>query len=150
MATITVNNFLDQGTARTAGETWTMNGAVLTIRTDTRVHANAPAAMTGSLGSMAISATLGGGIFIDGTKVRWLPFDSGTGNVPVIGTDITQGGVVSSYLLGVYADLVSAPVTPGSSMPTSGFLKFREVDGAFAVGVLSGISASATGPDKVG
>lgn len=150
MATISIDTFLDSGTARTAGEAQTMNGAVLTIRTDTRVHADAPAAMTGSIGSMAISATSGGGIFIDGTKVRWLPFDSGTGNVPVIGTDITQGGVVSSYLLGVYADLVSAPVTPGSAMPTSGFLKFREVDGAFAAGVLSGIGASAIGQDKVG
>ncbi len=46
MATITVNNFLDQGTARTAGEAWTINsGAVLTTRTDTRWHSNSPVSM---------------------------------------------------------------------------------------------------------
>lgn len=37
MATITTDTFLDGGTARTTGEAWTMNGGVLTIRTDTRV-----------------------------------------------------------------------------------------------------------------
>ena len=46
MATITADTFLDGGTSRTAGEAWTINGgAKLTIRTDTRVHANAPASM---------------------------------------------------------------------------------------------------------
>ena len=35
MATITADTFLDVGTARTAGEAWTMNGGVLTVRTDT-------------------------------------------------------------------------------------------------------------------
>ena len=43
MAIIAVNTVLDEGTARTAGETWTINsGAVLTIKTDARVHAKAP------------------------------------------------------------------------------------------------------------
>jgi len=65
MATITANTFLDDGTARTAGETWTMNGGILTIRTDTRVHSNSPASMTGSIGATTTSATLGGGVLID-------------------------------------------------------------------------------------
>ncbi len=72
MATITSDTYLDSGTARTAGETWTMNGGILTVRTDTRWHADAPATMTGSLGSATISATLGGGYYIDATNVRWL------------------------------------------------------------------------------
>ena len=57
MATIAVNTVLDEGTARTAGETWTINsGAVLTIKTDTRVHAKAPTTTgTGSIGSITIN-----------------------------------------------------------------------------------------------
>ncbi len=150
MATITTDTFLDGGVARTAGETWTMNGARLTIRTDTRWHANAPASMTGSLGNMTISTTLGGGITIDGRNVRWLPYNTGAGNVPAIGTTITQGGI-SGYLLGVWASLTAAPTAVGAAMPASGFIKFREVTGGtFAAGALTGIGASATGPDVIG
>lgn len=150
MATITTNTFLDSGTARTAGEVWTMNGGVLTVRTDTRWHSNSPASMTGSLGSSTISATLGGGLLLDGRNVRCLAFNSGGGIVPAIGTTITQGGV-SGYLLGVYADWQSAPTTVGAAMPTTGFIKFREVTGgSFSAGALTGITANAIEQDKVG
>lgn len=150
MATITTTTYLDGGTARTAGEAWTINGGTLIIRTDTRWHANAPAGMTGSLGSVTISTPLGGGYEIDATNVRWMPFDSGSGVVPPIGTTITQGGV-SGYFLGVWTSLAAAPTAVAAAMPTSGFIKFRETTGGvFSVGGLSGISANATGPDVVG
>jgi hypothetical protein len=148
MATITVDTFLDGGVARTANETWTMNGGVLTIRTDTRWHENAPASMTGSIGTNTISATLGGGVLLDATNVREIEFDTGSGTVPAIGTSVTQGGV-SGYLLGVYANLTSAPTAVGAAMPSTGYIKFREVTGgSFAAGALSGISANALGADK--
>lgn len=148
MATITSSTFLDGGVARTAGEAWTINsGAVLTIRTDTRWHANAPAAMNGTLGSLTINE---GEWFIDATSTRWLAYSSGTGNAPAIGTTISQGGV-SGYLLGVWASLTSAPTAVGVAIPATGFLKLREVSGgAFAAGVLSGISASASSADVSG
>lgn len=150
MATISTDTYLDGGVARTAGEAWTINGATLTIRTDTRWHANAPASMTGSLGSITMSSALGGAMTIDGTKVRWMAFDTGSGTVPAIGTTITQGGV-SGYLLGVWADYQSAPTAVGSAMPASGFLKFREVTGGtFSAGALSGISANASSADVTG
>lgn len=150
MATITTNTYLDGGTARTAGEAWTCNGGVLTVRTDSRWHANAPASMTGSLGSQTVSATLGGGILYDGRNVRWMPYDTGTGNVPSIGTTVTQGAA-SGYLLGVWASYTSAPTAVGAAMPASGFIKFREVTGGpFSTGALTGIGASATGPDVTG
>ncbi|MDZ7906175.1 MAG: hypothetical protein U5N55_10680 [Cypionkella sp.] len=150
MATITTNTFLDGGVARTAGEAWICNGGRLTIRTDSRWHANAPASMTGSLGSVAISATLGGGYTIDGRNVRWMAYSGGSGSVPAIGTTITQGGV-SGYLLGVWASLTSAPTAVGAAVPGSGFLKFREVTGGpYAAGALTGIGATASGPDVVG
>lgn len=150
MATITTDTYLDDGTARTAGEAWTLNGAKLTIRTDTRWHADAPASMTGSLGNVTISSSYGGAYILDGTHVRWLAYDTGSSTVPAIGTTISQGGV-SGYLLGVWASLTSAPTAVGASMPESGYIKFREVTGgAFTSGALSGISASATGADVVG
>lgn len=127
-----------------------MNGGVLTIRTDTRWHANAPAGMLGSIGATTISATLGGGVLIDARNVRWMAYDSGAGVVPAIGTTITQGGV-SGYLLGVWSSLSSAPTAVGAAMPATGFLKFREVTGgSFAVGALTGITANATEADRVG
>lgn len=150
MATITTDTFLDGGTARTAGEAWTCNGGKLTVRTDTRWHANAPASMTGSLGSITVSSSLGGGVEFNATSVRWLPYNTGSGNVPAIGTSVSQGAV-SGYLLGVWANLTSAPTAVGAAMPASGFIKFREVSGGtFAAGALTGIGASATGPDVTG
>lgn len=143
MATITTDTFLDDGTARTAGEAWTLNGAKLTVRTDTRWHVGAPAGMLGALTNVICDGSLGGGLFINGTAVRWMAYDTGTGNVPAIGTSITQGGV-SGYLLGVWASLTSAPSAVGAAMPATGFLKFREVTGGqFAIGALTGIGANA-------
>lgn len=151
MATLTTDQFLDGGIARTAGEVMTYNGGRLTVRTDTRWHANAPAAMTGTLGGASvISTSLGGGLIIDGRNVRWLAFSAGAGVVPAIGTTITQGGV-SGYLLGVWSSLTAAPTAVGAAMPATGFLKFREVTaGPFAAGALTGITANADGADVVG
>ena len=149
MATIAVNTILDEGTARTAGETWTINsGAVLTIKTDTRVHAKAPTTTgTGSIGSITINE---GEVFIDARDVRWLAYTGGSGNVPAIGTTITQGSV-SGYMLGVWAGLTSLATAAGSAMPTTGFIKFRQVTGGnFVAGALSGISATASGVDVTG
>jgi len=147
MATITTDSYLDSLT-RTAGESFTINsGAKLTIRTDTRVSYGAPASMTGSLGTLTLND---GEVLIDARNVRWLAFDSGTGNVPAIGSTISQGGV-SGYLLGVWESVISAPTAVGAAMPISGFLKFREVTGgSFAIGALTGIGASATKSDGVG
>lgn len=148
MATISTPTYLDGGTARTAGEAWTLNtGSSLTIRTDTRVHANAPASNTGSLGSVTINE---GELIWDSTAIRWMPYDSGTGNVPAIGTSVTQGAV-SGYLLGVWSAINVAQTAVGEAMPATGFIKFREVTGgAFAAGALTGIGAAATGPDVQG
>lgn len=148
MATITTATYLDNGTARTAGEAWIINsGGSLTVRTDHRVHANAPASFLGSLGSVTINE---GDLIWDSSAVRVVAYDSGSGNVPAIGTTVTQGGV-SGYLLGVYASWAVQVTAVGSAMPASGYLKFREVTGgAFAVGALTGIGASATEASRQG
>lgn len=152
MATITVNQFNDDGTtARTAGEVMTINGGLFTQRTDTRRHATSPASFTGTFGgNCVVSATLGGGILFDGRNVRWLAYNSGSGNMPAIGTSVTQGGV-SGYLLSVHSSLTATPTAVGAAIPASGFMKFREVTGGnYSAGALSGITASATGADVTG
>lgn len=146
MATITTTPYYLDSAARTAGEAMTINGGQLYIRTDSRHHINAPASLTGSIGSETISATLGGGVYIDGTKVRWLEISGGSGTC-AIGTTITQGGV-SGYFLGYWASITSAPST---TIGATGFIKFREVTGgSFTDGALTGITATAVGADKVG
>jgi hypothetical protein len=150
MATITSDTWLDGGVARTAGEAWTCNGGKLTVRTDSRWHANAPASMTGSLGNITVSATLGGGVEFNATSVRWLPYSTGTGNVPAIGTTISRSGV-TGYFLGVWSGLNVAPTAVGSAMPVTGFIKLREVTGGpFSIGALTGIGANSTAADRTG
>lgn len=152
MATFNIltDTYFDDTVGRTGADVFNVNNTTkpkVTVRTDTRFCAGAPAGGVGSLGNVTLTE---GSMVIDGTKVRELPFDTGTGTVPAIGTSITQAGVTSSYLLGVYANRTSAPVSAGGAMPTSGFIKFREVDGDFVAGALTGIGANATGVDVVG
>lgn len=151
MANITTDSYLDTAAGtRTAGESWILNGATLTIRTDTRWYQGAPTGMTGSLGAIQTSGNIGGGVVIDATKVRWMPFNSGSGTVPAINSTITQGDV-SGTLLGVWPGPSVAPLAVGSAMPATGYLKFLEVTGGqFSEGALTGISAVAAGPDVVG
>jgi hypothetical protein len=157
MATITADEYLDSGTARTAGEDWTCNGGRLTVRTDTRWHADAPASMTGTLGSVSISATLGGGYTIDGRNVRWMAYDAGAGNVPAIGSTITGGtSGATGYILGIWASITAAPTAVGAAAGATGFIKFREVTGAFEDNEAltssdgSGFTGNANGVDVVG
>ena len=147
MATITTDTYLDGGTARTAGEAFAIgSGAKFTIRTDSRIHANAPASSTGSLGNPTFT-DIGGEIYIDSSAVREIAYTGGTGNAPAIGTSITQGGV-SGYYLGCWASIGAIPVASGAAIPASGIIKFREVaGGSFAAGALTGISATCAGAD---
>lgn len=154
MATFTVNssvNFDDASFSTRAGnDTYNINGVTLTIDTDTRYCANSSAA-TGNLGTVTLSATSGGKVLIDGSKVRLIPYNTGSGNVPAIGTTITNSsGGYTAYLLGVYSALNVAPTAAGAAMPASGYIKVKNTTGAFTSGALSGIGATSTGADVVG
>ncbi len=150
MATISANTTLDAA-ARTAGETFTIqNGAVFTIDTHTRFHANAPASATGSLGSFTMTAATGGECFIDGSKVKMVAYNSGSGNVPAYNTSITQGGVTGA-LLCVMSALNAAPTAVGAAMPATGYIMFKTVTGgSFAAGALTGIGATVVGSEQNG
>lgn len=150
MATISTSQTLDSA-ARTAGEAMTINsGAILTINTHTRFHANAPASATGSLGSFTMTAASGGQAFIDGQSVRMVAYSGGTGNVPAYNTSVTQGGVTGVFLCAM-STLATAPTAVGAAMPATGYIMFKSVSGgSFAAGALTGIGATVVGTEKAG
>jgi hypothetical protein len=151
MATYTITTPVNYDTltgAATSNDTININGGKLTIDTDTRWCNNHWT--YGCLGAVTISATLGGELVIDGTNVRIIPFDSGSGNVPAVGTSIVQGSV-SAQLLGVWSALNAAPTAAGSAMPASGYIKVKNKSGGnFSAGALTNIGATATAADSVG
>ena len=123
-------------------------GSTLLIDTDSYLCANHSAAF-GSLDTVTYSG-IGGTVKIDGTNVWVIPYNTGSGNVPAIGTTISQGGV-SGYFLGAWASWLVEPTASGSAMPASGFIKIRALTGgAFAAGAITGIGATATGPSVRG
>lgn len=140
---------LSGGSTNATLDTYTIsNASVLSITTDTYQCLNHSVAF-GSLDTVAFTG-IGGTLRIDPTAVRVVPFDTGTGTVPAIGTTISQGGV-SGALLGVWANWQSEPLAAAAAMPASGYIKLKSVSGgAFAAGALTGISANATGPDVQG
>jgi hypothetical protein len=82
------------------------NGTTLLIDTDTYQCANHSTAF-GSVDTVTFSGT-GGKLKVDGKNVRVIPYNTGTGNVPAIGTTISQGGV-SATLLGVWSGWQAEP-----------------------------------------
>lgn len=124
------------------------NGTTLLIDTDTYQCANHSTAF-GSVDTVTFSGT-GGKLKVDGTNVRVIPYNTGTGKVPAIGTTISQGGV-SATLLGVWSGWQAEPTAAAAAMPASGYIKVKnKTGGDFAAGALTGIGASATGADVVG
>ena len=146
--TVSVSKNLDEIT-RAAGDTYSItSGAVLTIDGDTRYDKAGGALL--SLNNITIGTT-GGAVLIDGRYTRLIPFNSGSGNVPASGTTISQGSVTGK-LVGVWAALNTAPTAAGSAMPTTGFVKVKQVSQipGYAAGALTGIGATATGQDVAG
>lgn len=150
--TITTDaNWTDSAFSTRAGaDSYSINGGTLTIDNDTR-YGPYCTATTGCLGSVGISTGLGGKLIIDGTKVRLISYNTGTGNVPAIGTTITNSsGGITGYLLGVWSSLASAPKAAGTAMPASGYIKIKNATGSFTSGALTGIGATSTKADVAG
>ncbi len=150
MATFTVTTAqnIDALTSKAGGDTYNINGGTLTIDQDSRVGLNQTT--SASLGPVTISASLGGTVNIDGTLVRIIPYNSGSGNVPAWNTTISQGGA-SGLLIGVYSSLTAASTATGAAMPASGYIKIKQWNSTpYTSGALTGIGASATGADVVG
>lgn len=139
---------IDSLATKTGGDTYNINGGTLTIDQDTRFGLNQSS--VAAMGTITLSATLGGELIIDGRYVRLIPYNSGTGNVPASNTAITQGSA-SGLLICVMSSLTAAPTAAGAAMPASGFIKVKAWNSvAYAAGALTGIGANATGADTVG
>jgi hypothetical protein len=151
MATFTItalNTNIDSLASKTGGDIYNVNGGQLVIDQDSRFGTNQNT--SASLGNVTLSATLGGEVFVDATKVRLIPYNTGAGTVPASNTTISKGGA-SGLLIGVYSALNVAPTAAGAAMPATGFIKIKQWNSvAFSSGALTGISASATGADVAG
>ncbi len=150
MATFTITTpvNIDTLASKVGSDTYNINGGYLTVDQHTRYGTNQNT--SAGMGNITLSATLGGTIEFNSTLVRLIPYDTGTGNVPALGTTISKGSA-SGILLGVYSSLTVAPTTAGSAMPASGYILIRQWnETAYTTGALTGIGASATAADRAG
>ena len=145
--TISTAQNIDQLTSKTGGDTYAVSGGTMTIDQDSRVGLNQSTST--SLGSITISASLGGTVNINGTSIWMIPYTGGSGNVPAWNTLITNGSG-SGKLIAVHASLTSASTATGDAMPATGFIRIKQKTGTFVAGALTGISATASDAGRVG
>jgi hypothetical protein len=147
--TVTTAQNIDELASKAGNDTYNVNGGFLTVDQDSRYGLNQTTSAI--LGAMTLSATLGGTVEFNATKVRLIPYDAGGGNVPALNTSIT-GAAGSGKLIAVYATLTSAPTAVASPMPAAGFIKIKQWnDGAYVDNeALGGLTATVDGTDRVG
>lgn len=134
---------MDSLTGKAGDDAYNVNGGWLLQDRDTR-YGNNP---SNSHGTISGSPTLGGTVAFRSDKARLIYFTGGSGNVPAYDTPISQGGA-SGLLMAVHSALNTAPITPGSAMPTTGYIRLRQWNSsAFSAGareVASGNSSYST------
>lgn len=145
--TITASQNIDALTTKAGGDIYNINGGTLTIDQDSRVGTNQSTSST--LGSITLSASLGGTLNIDGTAIWMIPYSAGTGTVPAWNTTITNGSGTGK-LIGVHSALTAASTATGAAMPATGFIRVKQKSGAYTAGALTGISATASDAGRVG
>lgn len=106
------------------------SNATLTIDSDHKYSQQAAA-------PRYISIAQGCKYYVDGKKVWWIPFDASSGNVPALSTygttDVEISSVGVGEFLGIWAALGDeAPMTAGTALPSSGYVKLREKTGTIA------------------
>lgn len=147
-----LTNYFDSytgGSVNATLDTYTISaGSKLVVRTDTYACANHTVAF-GSLDNVAYSGQ-GGELQFDPTYVRVIAYTGGSGNSPAFGAAISQGGV-SGVFLGAWTTWQVDNILPGAAIGATGFIKIGgKTGGNFAAGALTGITATASGPDVQG
>ena len=145
--TISTAQNIDQLTGKTGGDTYSVSGGTLTIDQDSRVGLNQ--STSASLGSITISASLGGTVNIDGTSIWMIPYTGGSGKVPAWNTLITNGSG-SGKLIAVHASLTSVSTATGAAMPATGFIRVKQKTGTYIAGALTGLTATASDAGRIG
>lgn len=156
MATFTVTTAqnIDQLTGKTGGDVYNVNGGTLTIDQHSRFglnNANTSATAATSMGSITISATLGGTVNIDSRYVRLIAYTGGSGTIPALNSTVTQGSA-SGKLMCVYTSMTAAPVTSGT-LGATGWIMIKGWNGVeFTSGALtiSGLTATSSGASTPG
>lgn len=136
---------------KTGGDVYNISGTIFTIDQDSRFGLNeidTSVTAASTLGSITISATLGGTVDIDSRYVRLIPFNTGSGTI-VKGATITCGSATGK-VIGIYTSMGVAPVLTGAT----GFIKVRAwnevpfpTSGTFTQG---GFTFTISGADKAG
>ena len=153
--TVTLTKNIDELTGKIGGDTYAINGGNLIIDQHSRFglnNANTSATAATSMGSITLSATLGGTCTIDGRYVRLIPFTGGSGTIPALNSLVTQGSA-RGKLMCVYSSLTAAPLINGGTMPATGWIMVKQWNqNEYSAGALtlSGVTASASGPSVVG
>jgi hypothetical protein len=147
-----LDNFFDVytgGSVNATLDTYTIsNQSRLVVRTDSNACLNHSLAF-GSLDTVAFTGT-GGTLHFEPTYVRVVAYTAGSGNSPAYGATISQGGV-SGVFLGAWTSWQVDSIVPGAAISATGFIKIGGVTGgSFAAGVLTGITATCSGPDVQG
>ena len=145
--TITTAQNIDELSVKTGGDLYNVNGGTLTIDQDSRVGTNQTTST--SLGTVTLSASLGGTVNIDGTAIWMIPYTGGSGNVPAWNTAITNNGATGK-LIGVHSALTAASTATGAAMPATGFIRVKQKSGTYAAGALTGLTATADDAGRVG
>lgn len=145
--TITTAQNIDELTTKAGGDLYNVNGGTLTIDQDSRVGLNQSTSAT--LGSITLSASLGGTVNIDGTAIWIIPYTGGSGNVPAWNTAITNN-TGTGKLIGVYSALTAASTATGAAMPATGFIKVKQKSGTYTAAALTGITATASDAGRIG
>jgi hypothetical protein len=139
------------GSVNATLDTYTISErARLIIRSDSYACPNHSAAF-GSLDTVSFSG-VGGTLRIDPTNVRVIAYTGGSGNAPAYGTTITANNGTTGVFLGAWTNWLSEPITPGSAIGATGFIKLGSVSsvGNFNAGALTGITATCSGADVQG
>lgn len=123
-------------------------GARLIVRSDTYACPNHTAAF-GSLDTVTFSG-IGGTLRFDPTNVRVIAYTGGSGNAPAYGTTITANNGSTGVFLGAWTNWLSEPITPGSAIGATGYIKLGSLSAAFNAGALTGITATCSGADVQG
>jgi len=144
MATYTVTTpvNIDTLTAKVGSDTYNINGGYLTVDSHTRYGVNQNTSAW--LGNITLSATLGGTVEFNSTKVRLIAYTAWSGTVPALDTAITIGWA-SGKLLGVYSALNVAPTAAAAAMPATWFILVRQWNSVeYSAWALTGITATSS------
>lgn len=144
---ISTTQSITELSGKSGDDTYNINGGKLIVDTDSRFGKNQNSSAI--LGNVVVSTTLGGEFSISTSGVRIIPFNGSNGSTPNAGTIITQGSA-SAEIICVMQNRTGGNVIT-SSIPSSGWIKVRNVVGSFVAGSVDGANnITLTGPDEQG